>query len=183
MNNMLFPVTDRNLLNEQFECLYTELWDKIQRGDRSIRGRAKAITRKQQEFYEEGRLGMIIDGTGRRHKKIQRQKNHAESLGYDTFMVFVNTTLNVALERNRVRERVLADEAVTQMWEDTQENLGAVQRMFGNQNFVIIDNTEFGPPTQEVQKAVNEFVRRPIENPIGQQWVENAKKLKRLDIV
>ena len=29
----------------------------------SIRNRAKAITQKQQAFYEAGRLGMIIDGT------------------------------------------------------------------------------------------------------------------------
>ena len=30
----------------------------------SIRNRAKEVTQKQQAFYEAGRLGMIIDGTG-----------------------------------------------------------------------------------------------------------------------
>ena len=38
---------------------------------KSIRGRAKEITAKQKAFYEAGRLGMIIDGTGHDYAKIQ----------------------------------------------------------------------------------------------------------------
>ena len=38
---------------------------------------------------------MIIDGTGHEYSKIDKLKKHAESLGYDTYMVFVNTSLEV----------------------------------------------------------------------------------------
>ena len=41
-----------------------ELWDKIAGSGDSIRNRAKNLTNTQKSFYEAGRLGMIIDGTG-----------------------------------------------------------------------------------------------------------------------
>ena len=65
----------------------TELWDKITKDPGSMRTQAKDITRKQKSFYEAGRLGMIIDGTGHVYSKIQKNKKHAESLGYDTYTV------------------------------------------------------------------------------------------------
>jgi predicted kinase len=147
-----------------------ELWDKITKGDTSIRGKAKAITKKQQDFYEAGRLGMIIDGTGDEVQKIKQKKQHAESLGYDCYMVFVNTSLEVALERNRNRDRVLSDELVTEIWKACQNNLGAFQSIFGG-NFVIVDNTVYKPVNKNVQKAVDAFVRKPLYNQIGKKWV------------
>jgi len=145
---------------------------------KSIRARAKDITRKQKSFYEAGRLGMIIDGTGHVYSKIQKNKKHAESLGYDTYMVFVNTSLEVALERNQNRERVLSDELVTQSWKDVQNNLGKFQNLFGG-NFRIVDNTVYKPVSKEVVKAAQKFMRKPVYNKIGQKWINNAKALKK----
>lgn len=159
-----------------------ELWDKITKGDTSIRGKAKAITKKQQDFYEAGRLGMIIDGTGDEVNKIKNKMEHAKSLGYDSYMVFVNTSLEVALERNRNRDRVLSDELVTQIWKACQNNLGAFQTMFGG-NFVIVDNTIYKPINKSVQKAIDTFVRKPLYNPIGKKWVANARALKNAKLI
>lgn len=159
-----------------------ELWDKITKGDTSIRGKAKAITKKQQDFYEAGRLGMIIDGTGDEVQKIKKKKQHAESLGYDCYMVFVNTSLEVALERNRNRDRVLSDELVTEIWKACQNNLGAFQSIFGG-NFVIVDNTVYKPVNKNVQKAVDAFVRKPLYNQIGKKWVANARALKNANLI
>ena len=144
----------------------------------SLRDRAKQLTQKQKAFYEAGRLGMIIDGTGHRYEKIAKLKKHAESLGYDCYMVFVNTSLNVAQERNKNRERVLPDDLLSKSWQDVQNNLGKFQNLFGS-HFRIVDNTVYKPITREVQKAVNKFVRKPIYNRIGRKWIENAKALKK----
>ena len=144
----------------------------------SLRDRAKQLTQKQKAFYEAGRLGMIIDGTGHRYEKIANLKKHAESLGYDCYMVFVNTSLKVAQERNKNRERVLPDDLLAKSWQDVQDNLGKFQNLFGR-NFRIVDNTVYKPITREVQKAVNKFVRKPIYNRIGRKWIENAKALKK----
>ena len=156
-----------------------ELWAAITSVPGGIRDRAKKITQAQKTFYEEGRLGMIIDGTGDDFAKSKKQKEHAESLGYDCMMVFVNTSLEVAKERNAGRDRTLPENLVTSIWKDCQENMGKFQSLFGAKDYRIIDNTTYGPPPSAVQKAVNEFIRRPIYNPIGKKWVETARMLKK----
>ena len=155
-----------------------ELWDKITATPGGIRDKAKKLTAKQKKFYEAGRLGMIIDGTGHVYSKIKKNKKYAESLGYDTYMVFVNTSLEVAQERNKQRDRVLPDDLLAKSWQDVQDNLGKFQNLFGS-HFRIVDNTVYKPITREVQKAVNKFVRKPIYNRIGRKWIENAKALKK----
>jgi predicted kinase len=159
-----------------------ELWDLITKGDNSIRGKAKSITDKQRAFYEAGRLGMIIDGTGDEVSKIKKKMEHAESLGYDCSMVFVNTSLEVALERNKNRDRVLSDELVAKIWKDCQNNLGAFQGMFSG-NFVIVDNTVYKPVNKSVQQAVDAFLRKPLYNPIGKKWVATARILKKSNLI
>jgi hypothetical protein len=86
--------------------------------------------------------------------------------------------LEVAKERNQKRDRTLPDNLVTAIWKDCQENMGKFQTLFGAKDYRIIDNTTYGPPPAAVQKAVNEFIRRPIYNPIGKKWVETARALK-----
>lgn len=154
-----------------------ELWDKITLGDTSIRGKAKAITKKQQDFYEAGRLGMIIDGTGDEVQKIKAKKQKAENLGYDCYMVFVNTSLKVALERNKNRDRVLSDDLVSNIWQSCQNNLGHFQGMFSG-DFIIVDNTSYQPIHKNIQKAIDSFVRKPIYNQIGKKWIQTARALK-----
>ena len=89
-----------------------------------VRGRAKEITAKKKANYLEGRLGLIIDGTGREAEKILFQKRQLEELGYDTYMIFVNTSLDVALQRNAERSRSVAESIVTKSWKAVQSNIG-----------------------------------------------------------
>ena len=159
-----------------------ELWNKIANNDDSIRNKAKALTKKQKQFYEAGRLGMIIDGTGHVYSKIQKNKKYAESLGYDTYMVFVNTSLEVAQERNKNRERVLSDDLLEKSWKDVQNNLGKFQNLFGG-NFRIVDNTVYKPISNQVQKAVNKFIRKPLYNVIGKKWISTARALKNKNFI
>ena len=154
-----------------------ELWNKISNNDDSIRNNAKRLTQLQKKFYEAGRLGMIIDGTGHQYGKIDKNKKYAESLGYDTYMVFVNTSLEVAQERNLNRERVLDADRLEKSWKDVQNNLGKFQNLFGG-NFRIVDNTVYKPIAKQVQKAVNAFVRKKVYNPIGKKWIQTARALK-----
>ena len=43
----------------------------------------------------DGRLGMIIDGTGHKFKKIKRTKERIRRNRYDCYMVFVHTDLEI----------------------------------------------------------------------------------------
>ncbi len=159
-----------------------ELWDKITATPGGIRDRAKQLTAKQKSFYEAGRLGMIIDGTGHVYSKIAKNKKYAESLGYDTYMVFVNTSLEVAQERNQNRERVLPDDLLEKSWKDVQNNLGKFQNLFGG-NFRIVDNTVYKPIAKQVQRAVNTFLRKKVYNKIGVKWIETARALKKNNLI
>jgi predicted kinase len=160
-----------------------ELYDAITEKPGSPRDKAKRITDTQKAFYEEGRLGMIIDGTGDDIAKIKKKKDHAESLGYDTYMVFVNTSLDVAQKRNKLRDRTLSDERVTEIWKACQHNLGAFQTMFSG-NFRIVDNTADGDNlTPEIKKAVDVFIKERLYNPIGKQWITTARMLKNANLI
>ena len=72
-----------------------------------IRQQAKKLTITQLDTYIKGRLGLVIDSTGRDYDTIARNVSMLKQLGYDCYMVFVNTSLEVALERNARRERSL----------------------------------------------------------------------------
>ena len=85
-----------------------------------IRARAKATTGNIMDLSIKGRLGMVVDGTGRDYDKIKNQVAQLRQLGYDCYMIFVNTSLDVALERNSKREEVYQN--------ILQENLGKVYK-------------------------------------------------------
>ena len=160
-----------------------ELWDFITKSKEGPRETGKGITQKTKSFYEEGRLGMIVDGTGDDVAKIKKQKQRAEELGYDCYMVFVNTSLEVAQARNAKRSRSLPESLVNEIWKECQHNLGAFQTLFSG-NFRIIDNTKDGDNiTSDIQKAVDRFIRERIYNPIGKQWITTALALKNANLI
>ena len=65
-----------------------------------VRKAAKRTAISQLDKYVEGRLGLVIDSTGRDYDIIARNHNMLKQMGYDCYMIFVNTTLEVALARN-----------------------------------------------------------------------------------
>jgi len=140
-----------------------------------IRKGAKARTKKQQSIYIDGRLGLVIDGTGKDAAKIKKQALALKEIGYDTAMIFVNTDLETALNRNRMRERSLPDDEVEEMWKDVQANLGKFQSMFGN-NFVIVDNSEgsrIEKATTSAYKKMAKFANAPHKNKIARDWINS----------
>ena len=149
-----------------------------------LRSYAKELTGVRKKLYQNGRLGMIIDGTGDDYAKISREKKELEEKGYDCYMVFVNTTLEVALERNRNRDRVLPEKIVVDSHRQVIKNIGGFQGLFGGNNFIIIDNNKDLSPKQAqkrfgmlVKKGISKFVKRPIQNPKGKSWVRKQKML------
>ena len=143
-----------------------------------VRGRAKEITAKKKANYLEGRLGLIIDGTGREAEKILFQKRQLEELGYDTYMIFVNTSLDVALQRNAERSRSVPESIVTKSWKALQYNIGKFNNMF-RKGFIIVDNNDAGEEVfDEVWKRVRGLLRKKVTNTRAQNWIsmELAKK-------
>ena len=161
------------------------LWKQITEDPTGVRELSKKTTAKIKGFYEAGRLGMIIDGTGDDVSKIQRQKREAEALGYDSFMIFVNTSLEVAQYRNSIRDsRRLPDNLLIPSWKECQNNLGKFQTMFSSANFRIVDNSKNGNNVSpDCKKHVDMFVSSGINNPIGKKWVTTQLMLKNANII
>jgi len=157
-----------------------ELWDIVQSADEpeSARNIAKGKLKKLRGYFEEGRLGMLIDGTGGKYDKMVREKSLAEAMGYDTYMLFVDTSLPVAIERDAKRDRTLGPQLVEEIWQNVQDNKERFQELFGD-NFALVENSVYGPPPQEVIKSLNSFVDSPVENPLGQAWIQGELEKKK----
>ena len=154
------------------------LWDKIQGAKPdSLRNIAKGKLNMLKSFFESGRIGMLIDGTGGRYDKMVRQKETAEALGYDTMLLFVDTSEEIAVERNANRERKLPEKKVRELWSDVQNNKDAFQNLFGDK-MVVVNNDKFGPPSEDVVKELNKFVDAPVENTIGRVWIEDELEMR-----
>ena len=145
---------------------------KSQEKDRdAIRGRAKEMTAKRKENYLEGRLGLIIDGTGREAEKILYQKRQLEELGYDTYMIFVNTSLDTALQRNAERPRSVPEPIVVKSWKDVQANIGKFNSMFRS-GFIVVDNNDAGEDVfSSVWKRIQGLLRKKVSNTRASNWI------------
>ena len=149
-----------------------------------LRSFAKDLTGQRRKLYQDGRLGMIIDGTGDDFKKIAAEKAELEKVGYDTYMIFVNTTLEVALERNENRDRVLPEKIVSDSHKEVNQNIGGFQGLFGGSNFMIVDNNKFQDEKQAtkrfnmlVKQGLGKFISKPLKNKRGLSWIRKNKIL------
>ena len=149
-----------------------------------IRNRAKAITITQLDKYVDGRLGLVIDSTGRDYDMIARHHNMLQQMGYDCYMVFVNTSLEVALARNARRERTIPEYITTSSWNGVQSNMGKFQRLFGMSNFIVVDNNksdlELTTLTMNrVSKVVRKFITTPVSNYRAKQWMKKELEARK----
>ena len=144
-----------------------------------LRDTAKRITKLRQKNYIEGRLGLIIDGTGKDFNKIEKQMRDLQQLGYESHMIFVNTSLDVALERNQKRDRTLPEPIVVKSWNDVQKNIGKFSQLFKNK-FIIMDNNDKDENViKDVYKRVRALAMKKVTNGIAKQWIANELEMKR----
>ena len=53
-----------------------------------MRDRAKTLTKSREKIYIDGRLGLVIDGTGKDVEKVKQTNLKLQALGYDTHDAF-----------------------------------------------------------------------------------------------
>ena len=169
-----------------------------------VRGRAKNITKEQERLALAGRLGLIINGTADDLEKIKTVKQKLEDDGYETMMVFVNTSNEVSRERNvergKMGKRKVPDGTDKQgvpdnspnirqeKWDLAQKNIGELQKIFGNDKFAVIDNTadirKVGTEEKEkiqtnfnrIRRMAQQFVRSENQNPAAAKWIEREAR-------
>ena len=150
----------------------------------ALRGKAKKTTKNKQDMYITGRLGLVIDGTGKDADKMVRQRKELEDLGYDTAMIFVDTDLETSMLRNIERARKLPDAEVKTMWKEVQSNKKRFKSLFGK-NFAIVDNTDQGSKQANLKladretlvayKKMTKFANAKPTKETAKNWIENEK--------
>ena len=172
-------------LDKMPDELFSQLTNPKDKDYSGLRDYSKELTAQRMKQYQAGKLGMIIDGTGHDFGKLAKMKRELEEDGYDTYMVFVNTSLEVAQKRNQERDRILPPKLLKKSWEDVQSNLGKFQNLF-KQNFLIVDNSKFLKPKDAerkfaslVRKGITKFVSKPIKNKLAKRWIKKQQILKK----
>ena len=118
--------------------------------------------------------------------KIKKQSDALRNIGYDTFMLFVNTSLEVAIERDKNRDRVLGEEEVTKMWKAVQSNMGKFQSYFGRESFILIDNNNVAAPVprgaawekgifDKLYVEIGKLIRTPPTSRAANAWMKSQR--------
>ena len=148
-----------------------------------VRAKAKMTTATQLDTYIQGRLGLVIDATGRDLNTINSQKRQLDTIGYDSYMIFVNTSLEVALERNKNRPRTIPEYVVTNSWNQVQRNIGTFQRIFSPNRMLIVDNNKSEKELvtltlNTASRYIRSQLRASPQNLTAKQWIANELKAK-----
>jgi shikimate kinase len=144
-----------------------------------IRGQAKELTGKKMDLALNGRLGLVIDGTGKDYDKIEKQATKLKKLGYEVAMIFVNTDLDTAKARNNQRARSLPDSEVESMWNGVQKNIGKFQNFFGTKMFIVDNSTEANVEggITSVYRKISAWSKVTPTNPEAKAWIASQKGL------
>ena len=97
-------------------------------------------------------------------------------------MVYVNTSLEVAQQRNAKRARTIPGDMVAKMWHKVQDNLMKFQQLFGNNNFYLVDNSgglednERKENFEKVEKSIRSFVTAPPKSRMARAWLASQQQ-------
>lgn len=129
---------------------------------------------------------LVISGPSDNTDRILYIKEELEELGYEAFMVFVNTTDEISKDRNRSLSRVMQEDVRQEKWNLAQENMKYLYDKFDS--FMSFNNTvdmKSGDILQIEQKeselteildATNWFLDKP-QTLIAEEWMIKHNKI------
>jgi|TARA_B100001057_G_scaffold491909_1_gene583165 dephospho-CoA kinase len=146
-----------------------------------MRNKAKAQTGSLLDKHLANRLGIVVDGTGRDYDRLARDMAAAKRVGYDCYMIFVDTTLEVALERNRIRERKVSEPIVIKNWKGVQSNKNRFKFLFGGGNLKIVTNNKNNDneTNAQVYKSIRSLLNKPLTSWQAKAWIQKELQAKK----
>ena len=144
-----------------------------------IRARGKKVTAKREQLWVNGRLGLIIDGTAHDILRLSDRKKTLEDVGYDTYMIFVNTSLDIALQQNQNRARKLKDEVIHRTWEEVQGIKDGLANLFPGGFVEIVNNRAGEDVFRKAFVEVGKLIKRPPTKPAAKMWIAHELEQKK----
>ena len=66
------------------------------------------------------------------------------------------------------------------MWNEVQNNIGKFQSLFGNRNFIVVDNNDAGEDVfNKVWKRIAMLIRKKVSNPVAKMWISQELSKKK----
>ena len=143
-----------------------------------IRARGKKVTLKREQLWVRGRLGLIIDGTAHNLSKLTIKKKELEDVGYDTYMIFVNTSLDIALQQNQDRARKLKDDVIHRTWEEVQAIKDGLANLFVGGFVEIVNNRAGEDVFRKAFVEVGKLIKTPPNKPAAKMWIAHELESK-----
>ncbi len=144
-----------------------------------IRTKAKKVTKKREQLWVNGRLGLIIDGTAKDLTKLGIKKKALEDVGYDTYMIFVNTSIDVAIQQNNARARKLPDQIIRDTWNEVQGIKDQLANLFPGGFVEIVNNRAGEDVFRKAFVEVGKLIKRPPTKPAAKMWIAHELEQKR----
>lgn len=152
---------------EFFKAYSDELW-------KEFKEKIQHLTQAQLIQYLNGMLPLWIDGTSARTGPTLRRKGILGSMGYDTGMIWVETSIESALDRASKRERPVDPKFIKLAYDNIQQLKPFYQKQFDP--FITVKNDEGELNEKVISKLYSKtgsFWTKPIDNPIGRENYEN----------
>jgi len=166
------------LMKAKMHTDFTKYSDAETMEKERIRAKAKEKTKKKEALWINGRLGLIIDGTAKNPAKLSIQKKSLEDVGYSTYLIFVNTSLDIALQQNAGRKRRLHDEIVRSTWDEVQKVKDQIANLFPGRFVEIINNRAGEDVFKKSFVEIGKLIKRPPTNPIAKAWISHELESK-----
>lgn len=139
------------------------------------------LSEKTTDFRREAirnRGPLVINGPADDVRRIDYIREELEELGYDTMMVFVNTTNEASKERNTRLSRMMVESIRHEKWLKSQKNKQHFKESFNS--FIEIDNNQTLDLIEEditdTYKHINSFVSNEFYGDIASDWFINRGK-------
>ena len=132
------------------------------------------------------RLPLIITGTTNEQFNLLAIREELEELGYETMMIFVNTTNESSKKRNEGHERILSESVRQERWDVTQLVAEKYNQEFSK--YLEFDNSldlneanDFEKAEKEedisiIYEMTNWFFDSSVDNEIAESWMIRHKK-------
>ena len=166
------------LMKAKMHTDFTKYSDAETMEKERIRAKAKEKTKKKEALWINGRLGLIIDGTAKNPAKLSIQKKSLEDVGYSTYLIFVNTSLDIALQQNAGRKRRLHDEIVRSTWDEVQKVKDQIANLFPGRFVEIINNRAGEDVFKKSFVEIGKLIKRPPSSPIAKAWIAHEMESK-----
>jgi predicted kinase len=131
------------------------------------------------------RLPLIINGPADDHYRMITIKEELEELGYETMLVFVDTTNEASKERNERLTKMVSESVRKEKWELAQSSKEAYRQNF--ERFVNFDNSVALESIQEditfTYQNVDDFLGGKSYTETANMWLENHGQLNIRDSI